>query len=87
MALTPNQRAVLLALDDTPEETPYLAFDGIARRGRIERKLVRRTVRDLARKGYASFAKGLWSDDGTPFGSGYRITDAGREALTTSGGN
>ena len=47
-----------------------------------DRPTVRRRVRHLARRGYAEFFRGLVShDDGTPAGSGYCITRAGRQAL------
>lgn len=37
--------------------------------------------RSLARKGFAEYARGLWTDDGTPAGSGYACTQSGRNAL------
>lgn len=77
--LTDNHKRVLKALDTDGEDFSYLNFAAIARRGEIDRKLVRRNVRHLARIGLAQFASGLWSDDGTPAGSGYALTAAGRE--------
>jgi len=60
----------------------YLNFDGIAGRSGLDRLHVRRTVRSLARKGLAEYGKGLWTDDGTPAGAGYRCTAAGRKAAS-----
>ncbi len=59
-----------------------LNFKAIARRGKLDPKHVRRSVRALARKGLAEYAKGLWTEDGDPAGSGYRCTPAGRAAAT-----
>lgn len=79
--LTDNHRRVLRALDTEGEDFSYLNFAQIARRGEIDRKLVRRNVRHLARIGLAQFASGLWTEDGEPAGSGYAMTAAGRAAL------
>ena len=48
----------------------------------LDRKTVRRHVRALARQGLAEYFRGLWSEDGTPAGAGYCITDAGRAATS-----
>ncbi|GJE54525.1 hypothetical protein EKPJFOCH_1003 [Methylobacterium thuringiense] len=82
--LSENHRRILVALDgchDDFGDPGFLSFDGIARRGEIDRSLVRRNVRHLARKGLTKYARGLWTDDG-PAGAGYAITPAGRSALT-----
>jgi hypothetical protein len=63
------------------EEYCYLGFKGIAARSGLEQRLVRRTVRSLARKGFAEYGKGLWTDDGALAGSGYRCTKAGYAAI------
>lgn len=83
--LTPKHKAALAALasvyrDD--QDFSYLGFKGIARRAREEGHVlpeadVRRTVRHLARRGWAVFGKGLWTEDGEVAGSGYAITPAG----------
>jgi DNA-binding MurR/RpiR family transcriptional regulator len=79
--LSERERAVLEVLVDAGGEDDfgYLSFRGIAARGNIDLSTVRRSVRALARKGFAQFEKGLWSDDGTPRGSGYCAT---REAIS-----
>ena len=53
-----------------------LSFKGIAQRSELELKHVRRTVRALARKGFALYVKGLWDDEG-PRGAGYCCTHDG----------
>lgn len=78
LKLTANERAVLLDMypncgwDEEPLCLPFKAIHG------VEPILVRRTVRSLARKGLASFHKGLWTDDGEPAGAGYTLTPQGR---------
>ena len=59
----------------------FYPFKSIAEITRLDIQEVRRRVRRLARKGYAEFSKGLWTEDGEPAGSGYAITPAGRQAL------
>jgi RIO-like serine/threonine protein kinase len=83
--LTENHRRVLKALDTQSEDFSYLNFAHIARRAEIDRKLVRRNVRHLARIGLAQFASGLWTEDGEPAGGGYAITAAGLAALQPEG--
>lgn len=61
-------------------EEHYLNFKAIARRSKLDPAHVRRSVRALARKGLAEYAKGLWTDEGDLAGSGYRATAAGRAA-------
>lgn len=75
--MSPDQIKVLLALEDSDGDFSYQCFAAISRRCGLNRKRVRRAVRALARKGFAKFAKGLWTEDGDPYGSGYAITDEG----------
>jgi hypothetical protein len=56
----------------------FWCFKHLSRVTKLDRKLVRRTCRLLARKGLAEFGKGLWSEDGEPRGSGYAATSEGR---------
>lgn len=56
-----------------------LSFRGLARRTGLTSELVGPATRLLAARGLAVFARGLWSDDGEPRGSGYGLTAAGRE--------
>ena len=79
-----HHRKVLTALSDVYDESEdwcYQSFAGIVNRTGMDRKEVRRICRHLARKGWAEYGKGLWSEDGDPVGSGYRITEAGVAAL------
>jgi DNA-binding Lrp family transcriptional regulator len=62
------------------DEGNYLPFASIAERSGLDPKHVRRTVRALARKGFAEYGRGLWTEDGAPAGSGYRCTVAGYDA-------
>ncbi|ARO53963.1 hypothetical protein B2G69_07235 [Methylorubrum zatmanii] len=81
--LSDNHKRVLRALDTEDADFGYMSFAAIAGRGEIDRKLVRRNVRHLARIGLAQFAAGLWPEDGSPAGSGYAITDEGRATLAS----
>ncbi len=60
----------------------YVNFKTIAKRSGLDPKHVRRTVRALARKGLAEYARGLWSEDGEPRGSGYCCTKLGHETAS-----
>jgi len=55
----------------------YLTFKGIYERSGLPLNRVRRAVRGLARKRLAEFGKGLSTEDGDFFGSGYRLTEEG----------
>lgn len=82
--MSPNEIKALKALGEAYneyEEFCYLSFKGIARRSGLDPKIVRRTVRSLARKGFAEYGRGLWNDDGEMAGSGYCCTKAGYAAL------
>jgi hypothetical protein len=76
MNLNSDQRKVLAHLAD--EEDGFWCFGAIMECVRLDRKAVRRACRALARKGLTQYGRGLWTDDG-PYGSGYRITTAGRQ--------
>jgi DNA-binding IclR family transcriptional regulator len=65
----------------------YLTFAMISSRTQMDRKEVRRIARHLARKGWTEYGRGLWTEDGEIFGSGYRITEAGALALSPADGN
>ena len=80
--MSPNEQAALKALAEFYSgDFGYADFATIAAESGLPRKDVRRTVRSLARKGFAEFGKGLWTEDGEPAGSGYRCTDEGFRAL------
>lgn len=84
--LTKRERPVLLALEEHTrphgEMCTYFHVLAGTPKGSAEAGEVRRVVRQLARKGYAEYVRGLFSeDDGMIAGSGYCITPAGRAAL------
>lgn len=82
MKLTDRQKKTLKAWEDTDAECDVLSFSTIALRANIARCDVRRTVRDMARRGYTRYVRCGWSDDGL-LGSGYTLTEAGRLALSS----
>lgn len=63
----------------SPRAEMCLHFKTIQKYTGYDRRTVRLHVRRLARKGFAEYAKGLWTEDGYPAGAGYCITEAGRE--------
>ena len=76
--MSPNEKKSLTALAERySADFGYLHFSTIATESGLDRSLVRRTVRSLARKGLAEYSNGLWTDEGTPAGAGYRVTQAG----------
>lgn len=79
------ERAVLIELADLYSYGGFgfVGFDPICRETGLDRKIVRRACRSLARKGLAEFARGLWNEDGEPGGSGYGATKAGKELADT----
>lgn len=82
--MSPNQTKALKAMAEAYSNSPefsYMSFSKIALRSGLAPDLIRRTVRAVARKGFAEYQSGLWSDDGEPRGAGYRITNAGMKAL------
>jgi len=82
MNLNPNEAKVLVELVDAYSSYDgfcFRGFDGISRETGLDRKIVRRACRSLARKGLAEYGRGLWTEDGEPAGSGYAATKAGAE--------
>jgi Mn-dependent DtxR family transcriptional regulator len=80
--MSPNERKALAALvEHYSIDFGYFTFATIASESGLAPHLVRRTVRSLARKGFAEYAKGLWTEDGRLAGAGYRATEAGRNAI------
>lgn len=84
--MTPDDIKILAVLNTVgyEDEPWYLPFKPISEETGLEVKKVRRLVRALARKGYAEFKSGLWSEThDCPAGSGYAITKEGRDILRT----
>jgi hypothetical protein len=82
--MSPDEMKALTALAQAYsdyEDFCYLSFKGVATRSGLDPKIIRRTVRSLARKGFAEYGRGLWNDDGRMAGSGYCCTKAGLAAL------
>lgn len=83
--MSPNETKALKALAEAYsdyEDFCFLSFKGIAARSKLDAKLVRRTVRSLARKGFARYQRGLWTEDGEMAGSGYCCTKEGYAAVS-----
>lgn len=76
--------AVLTAMTYVPEEGWCVSLHRLAADTGLSREVCRAIVADLRAAGLASYHKGLWSDDGTPAGAGYAITQAGRELLCST---
>ena len=57
----------------------FLSFKLISKRSGLDLVTTRHAVRSLAARGYAEFARGLWTEDGALAGSGYHATERGRE--------
>ncbi len=83
--MSPNEMKALKALAEAYSECEdfcFLSFKGIAARSKLDPKLVRRTVRSLARKGFAKYQSGLWNDDGEMAGAGYCCTKEGAALMS-----
>ena len=76
--LSDRERQALSAWRNTYTDYDYLSFNTIAKNSGLDRNVVRRTVRAMARKGVTEFGSGLSNDDGEFAGSGYGLTHAGR---------
>lgn len=78
--MSPQQRKCLDALNTLTEPdgevcAPFMPIISVTG---LDRQVVRRCVRALARRGLAEFHSPLWTDDGQPAGAGYCITIRGR---------
>lgn len=51
--------------------------------GPITKDMAGAICRNLRNRGFVTFERGLFSEDGMPAGSGYAITKAGRDYLKT----
>lgn len=77
--LSQNEAKVLAVLAATGDYFgfDYHSFRSITRYSRLPRRIVRLSCRSLARRGFAEYRRGLWSEDGEPRGSGYAATVLG----------
>lgn len=82
MKLNANESKVLAFLADSYDsDGTHYSFRAISQHVSLNIKEIRRACRSLKKKGLATFASGLWTEDGEPAGSGYGATKAGTEAL------
>lgn len=71
--LTEDERATVLAMSASGhQDFGYRNFAAIEADGGSKN-----AARSLRAKGIAVFAKGLWTDDGEPYGSGYALNEIG----------
>lgn len=83
--ITHEEKLVLNELAYVGEEYA-LYFRGIQNSAGLDRKEVRKACRSLAAKGFASYRRGLCSeDDGMLAGSGYSVTAEGAKLARTFG--
>lgn len=73
--------AILEALRSSSDMDYCLNLSGLAARTDLPRETLRGIIADMRAEGLVSYHKGLWSEEGTPGGAGYAITDDGRAAL------
>ena len=76
-ALREIRVGVLAALECTAADYEFSHVQPIADQTGLPRDIVVATLRDLTNCGLARFARGLWTDDGTPAGAGYGLTAEG----------
>lgn len=79
-SLSSEQKVVLKALAEvfSPYEGfTYRGFKSLSERTMIRKARVRVVTRQLARKGLAEYAKGLFNEDGQVAGAGYSVTALG----------
>lgn len=81
MNLTKMEKLMLKAWDGTSEDFDFLPFAYVEEKTGFSRRTVKLIVRRLSRKGVTQFGKGLFNDDGEVAGSGYGLTDLGRDTL------
>lgn len=80
MKISENQRRCLLVMAEIyGHESDCYYMRHIAKQTGMEQRLVRIAVRALARKGLAEYVRGLFNEEGSVAGSGYRATTAGWE--------
>lgn len=80
--LTNNEWTALSAWSSYPEDFDVLSFYMVHHNSTLEKRLVRRTVRALARKGVVEYIRSTMNEDGELSGAGYRPTKEGRKLLS-----
>lgn len=76
--ITPAQWRIIQDMEGAAEnDTPYKSFAHIAAETGINARQVAGAVRDLRALGVTQYARGLMTDDGAPYGSGYALTPLG----------
>lgn len=78
------ERKCLKALIDLLKDSApgfYTCFSPICKKTGLSRKVVRRAIRSLDRKGFTEYARGLCDEDGEFRGAGYRPTEKAFESL------
>lgn len=86
MSLGKHQEQCLRVLADHYDlEFAHFSFAGLGAETGLDRTQVKRAVRRLARMGFAKMRRGLWTEDGTPAGSGYACTKKGHDAAKRMG--
>lgn len=78
--LSNDQQVVLKALAEsysTYEGFNYTGFKSLSAHTMMRKARVRVVTRQLARKGLAEYAKGLFTEDGAVAGAGYSVTTLG----------
>ena len=78
MNLNDTETQVLAFLATGNEDFGGYCFAPIVDHTKLDRAKVRRACRGLKRKGLAEFHRGMWTEDGEPYGSGYSATKEGR---------
>lgn len=75
-----GERRILLAMyEGVDPDFGFFPFKSIASRSGVSLDLVRPLVRLLAQTGEAHFMRGLMDEDGGMVGSGYGLTEKGRQ--------
>ena len=70
-----QRRIVDESVAQSESDTPFLSFKHIAETSGVAADEVGPAVRDLAALGVMRFERGLMTDEGRPYGSGYCLTD------------
>jgi hypothetical protein len=81
MKINENEQKVLEHLASEYEEGRAYYFSAIEGATKLNRKVVRRACRSLARKGLTEFVRGLFDGDGMIAGSGYSATLQGAQLV------